>query len=137
MKLSTIVAIFGLAIAGVAIAQEQSTFRTADELKSILETPAALFLLMLAASFVGALKQIVLAKQQGSTMSVGKYLAYWPETIATILGNGIAFAVLILTDQLNFASALGIGYGVNSAVDLMRPSSGRSGAIAAQTSGGT
>lgn len=107
---------------------------TAEELKAILETPAALLMLMLLASLVSALKQLVVAKQQGGSISLWTYLAYWPETITTIIGNLIAFATLILTDQLNFASALGIGYGINSVVELLRPN-GRAGAIASSTTG--
>lgn len=93
---------------------------TAQELKELLGTPVALLLLMYAASLANAIKQIIVARQAGGDVTLGAYLKYWPETVGAVIGNTIAFAVLVLTDQLNFASALGIGYGVNSAVDLIR-----------------
>lgn len=89
-------------------------------LKEILSSPLGLLALMLAASLLGGIKQIVIAKQSGVKVTLGEYFQYWPETIAVLIGNVLAFVVLILTDQLNFASALGIGYGVNSAADLLR-----------------
>lgn len=96
------------------------TPRTADQLKVILQLPVSLFALMNLASFASALQQVIDSQKNGGTATIGSYLAKWPETIAVISGNLVAFAVLILTDQLNFASALGIGYGVNTAADLMR-----------------
>jgi hypothetical protein len=89
--------------------------------KEILSTPVGMLMLMLAASLLGGIKHIIVAKQAGAQVSLSKYLQFWPETSAVLIGNIIAFVVLILTDQLNFASALGIGYGVNSAADLLRP----------------
>ena len=101
---------------------------TAEALKALLSTPIALFALMLAASLANAFKQLATANQDGGTRTLADYLAHWKETVGAVLGNVIAFAILIYTDQLNFASALGIGYGVNSAVDLLK-SGGRSGAM--------
>lgn len=98
---------------------------TAAELKELLGTPVALLLIMYLASLANGVKQIIVARQSGGEVTLGAYIKYWPETIGTVIGNTIAFIVLVLTDQLNFASALGIGYGVNSAVDLFR-SGGRS-----------
>ncbi len=92
---------------------------TADALKTLLSSPFSLFVLMMAASLANALKQLGVISQTGKPMTLASYMAYWPETITMILTNGIAFVVLVLTDQLNFASALGIGYGVNSVVDLL------------------
>lgn len=92
---------------------------TDDALKLFLSTPAALFVLMTLASLANGLKQLMVLRQTGTPMSFGTYLRYWPETAAMLIANIIAFAVLILTDQLNFASALGVGYGTNSLVDLL------------------
>ena len=93
---------------------------TADQLKLLLQTPLLLFLLMLAASLSNGLKQVYTANQAGGSTSLKTYfLTHWPDTLGMVLANVIAFAVLILTDQLNFASALGIGYGANSLVDLL------------------
>lgn len=36
-----------------------------------------------------------------------------------LITNMLAFAVLVFTDQLNFASAIGVGYGMNSIMDLL------------------
>lgn len=89
-------------------------------LKEVLGSPVGLLMMMLAASLLGGIKQIILAKKAGMEVTLAQYIQYWPETTSVIIGNVLAFVVLILTDQLNFASALGIGYGVNSAADLLR-----------------
>lgn len=92
---------------------------TPDSLKEMLGSPTALFTLMMLASLSNGIKQLLVVKQTGTPMTMVSYLSHWPETLAVMLGNTIAFAVLVLTDQLNFASALGIGYGTNSIVDLL------------------
>lgn len=92
---------------------------TPDALKTLLGSPPALFILMLLASMSSGLKQLLVIRQTGKPMSFLSYLSYWPETLGMVIANVIAFAVLILTDQLNFASALGIGYGANSVIDLL------------------
>jgi hypothetical protein len=101
---------------------------TPEELKALLQTPAALFLVMLLGSLVNGLKQLTAARQSGTTVTLGSYWMHWPETTATLLANVLAFATLVITDQLNFASALGIGFAANSAADLLR-SGGRSAAL--------
>ncbi len=88
-------------------------------LKLFLSSPAALFALMLLASMSNGLKQLLTVRQTGKPMSFGQYLSYWPETSAMVIANIIAFVALIMTDQLNFASALGVGFGTNSLVDLL------------------
>jgi hypothetical protein len=93
---------------------------TSEELKALLETPAALFVVMILGSIASMLKQLRDAKVNGGGMSFTGYLAKWPETLATLIGNCLAFALLIVTDQLNFGSALGVGYIANSASDLLR-----------------
>jgi hypothetical protein len=108
---------------------------TAEELKLLLSTPAALFLVMLLGSLASMLKQISDAKKNGSTASLGSYLAHWPETLGTIITNALGFLTLVVTDQLNFASALGIGYAANSAADLLR-SGGRSASLVKGQQGG-
>lgn len=101
---------------------------TAEELKMLLSTPAALFFVMLFGSLASMLKQISDAKKNGTDASLGSYLAHWPETAGTIITNALGFLTLVVTDQLNFASALGIGYAANSAADLLR-SGGRSASL--------
>lgn len=92
---------------------------TDSTLKILLSSPGALFVLMTLASFTNGLKQLAVLKQTGTPISFGRYLSYWPETTGMMIANVIAFAVLVLTDQLNFASALAVGYGTNSLVDLL------------------
>lgn len=104
---------------------------TPEKLQELLSTPLWLFAVMILASLANGLKQVGDAARNG-TSDVGPiaYLfRFWPETIGMVIGNVLAFAVLAATGQLNLAAAIGIGYGVNSAVDLMRPG-GRSAALA-------
>jgi hypothetical protein len=93
---------------------------TAEELKLLLETPAALFVVMILGSVASGLKQMIDAAKQGGDTNYWAYLKHWPETAATVIINTLGFLTLIVTDQLNFASALGIGYAANSAADLLR-----------------
>lgn len=103
-------------------------FRTAAELKEILQTPAVLYCVMLLGSFANGLKQLRDARLNGGNSSLSSYMAHLPETLATVVTNTLAFALLIVTEQLNFAAALGIGYVANSASDLLR-SGGRSASL--------
>lgn len=91
---------------------------TSDELKTLLSTPEALFVLMLLASFGSAWKQMLVARRGGTGVSVQSYfLDHWPETLAMIGHNIIAFVMLIFTDTLNPAAAIGLGYIANDAAD--------------------
>lgn len=91
---------------------------TAEELKTLLSTPAALFVLMLLASFGSAWKQMLVARRSGTGASVQSYfIDNWPETLAMIGHNIIAFVMLIFTDTLNPAAAIGLGYIANDAAD--------------------
>jgi hypothetical protein len=92
---------------------------TAESLKVLLSSPTALFFLMLVASVANGAKQVIVVKQTGQSMTCLQYWAHVPETLIAITTNVIAFWVLILTDQLNFASALAVGYGANSLADLL------------------
>lgn len=94
---------------------------TADTIKAFLSSPAALFVMMLIASGANGLKQVLVVRQTSAPkpMTFRDYWSHLPETISTIVSNAIAFALLLMADQLNFASAIGIGYGVNSLSDLI------------------
>lgn len=92
---------------------------TADVLRAYLSSPTGLFVLMLLASIANGSKQLVVIRQTSNAMTCLQYWAHIPETLTTVIGNIVAFAVLIMTDQLNFASALAVGYGVNSLADLI------------------
>lgn len=98
---------------------------TFDDLKVLIETPAFLFLMMLVGSVTSGLQQVATARRDGREVTCLAYLRYWPETLAVILGNIIAFVLLIPTDQLNLIAAIGIGFGMNPVVDSLR-SGGRS-----------
>lgn len=93
---------------------------TPDELKTLLSTPVALFVVMLLGSLASVLKQIGDAKKNGSEVTIGSYLAHLPETASALILNVLGFLTLVVTDQLNFASALGVGFASNSAADLIR-----------------
>ncbi len=95
-----------------------------DQLQTLLQTPLALFIVMLLASLASALKQI-----KDTTLPLSSYLGHWPETVAAVIANVLGFLVLVETNTLNLASALGLGWMSNSAVDLMR-AGGRSAAVA-------
>jgi len=88
-------------------------------LKALLSSPLSLFLLMMLASVSNGLKQLAVVNQTGKPMSYRLYLCHWPETLSTIVGNVLAFVVLMSFDQLNITSAIGVGYGVNSLTDLL------------------
>jgi len=92
---------------------------SSPDLKTWLASPIALFALMLLASFANGMKQISVVKQTGQPMDLATYWSYFPETITALSTNVLAFVLLLLTDQLNFASAIAVGYGANSVADLI------------------
>lgn len=93
---------------------------SAEELKELLSTPLALFILMLGASFGSAVKQIIVSRNAGGYISLREYFfTHWPETVVMLGTNIGAFIGLIMTDALNWASALGVGYAANDAADLL------------------
>lgn len=103
---------------------------TAEELKILLGTPLALFLIMLFASIGSALKQLVVAKREKPELTlVGYFTKNLPETLIMLGHNVFAFGSLVMTDSLNWASAIGIGYMANDAADVWTKQ-GRSMAIA-------
>ncbi len=105
---------------------------TEADLKELLHNPLVLLAAMYLATIVSALKQISSARMDGirPPTCVQYFVKYWYETLAVLLGNLLSFAVLVETDTLNFASAIGIGYAVNSMADMLRRGGGRSAAIA-------
>lgn len=100
---------------------------TTTDLKASLDSPLVLLGLMYLASIASALKQLIVARQAGTRVTCMRYLRYWPETAVTVLSNLLAFMVLVTFDQLNLASSLGVGYGINSITDLIRPGGRSSG----------
>lgn len=94
---------------------------TTEQLQQYLENPLVLLAVMLAASAGSACKQIFDGRRNGAAVTCAQYLAHWPETLAMLGGNVLAFLLLVEVDQLNLAAAVGIGYGMNSVADLVRP----------------
>ena len=72
-----------------------------------------------------ALKQWTAARMDGGTATVGAYLGHLQELFITLGGNTIAFFALVDSGNLNFLSAISIGYVMNSVADL-NPAGGRS-----------
>lgn len=105
---------------------------TDADIKEFLHNPLVLLAAMYLAMIVSALKQIASARMDGikPPTCVKYFTKYWAETLGAILGNVLSFAVLIETDTLNLASAIGIGYAVNSMADLLKSKNGRSAAVA-------
>lgn len=58
----------------------------------------------------------------------GYFLDHMPETLIMLGTNGFAFALLVMTDSLNFASVMGIGYAANDSADAFTKT-GRSSAL--------
>ncbi len=92
---------------------------TSDSMKAFFSSPVALLCVMLLASAGNGLKQIIVVKQTGHPMKFWEYWSYLPETLVTLISNVLAFAVLLMSDQLNLASAASVGYGLNSLADLL------------------
>ena len=127
VMLAFVLALVAVLIWSVAIAADP----TAEQWKATLQTPVALFAIMLLASLGSAFAQIVKAARAGQQgASLGVYFGkYWPETLIMLGLNAGAFATLLMSDQLNFGSAIGIGYASNSLADVFR-ADGRSAELA-------
>lgn len=93
---------------------------TFEDLKALMGTPLFLFAVMLGASVVSGLQQVTTARRDGKTVTCLEYLKHWPETLAVLGGNVLAFIVAVAADQLNLAAAIGIGFGLNTLMDSLR-----------------
>jgi len=93
-----------------------------------LKNPWVLYGLMIAGSVVSLLKQWGAAAMDGSKATFGGLLVHWQETLTTLFGNTIAFFMLVDSGNLNFISAISIGYAINSLADL-NPAGSRSTAL--------
>lgn len=102
----------------------------AESLKQFFSTPFALLLVMVAGALASAFKQMAMARREsGLKISATAYLSnYWPETLIAVGGVIGTFIVMLMTDQLNFASAVFGGWTANSAADVFTPN-GRSEAL--------
>lgn len=100
---------------------------SAEELKELFSQPLMLLVLMLIASLGSAAKQLVVARRQGTPITVLDYFMKI-ETVIMLGANAAAWLTLLYTDTLNIASALGAGYVSNDAADVVTKD-GRSAAI--------
>lgn len=107
-------------------AMAQEVVDPSSGMRQALKNPWVLFGLMIFGSILSGLKQLGVSKMEGTPMTVGKYLSYAQELFTTIGGNALAFFFLVDSGQLNFVSAVSIGYVLNSASDLL-PTGKRSG----------
>jgi hypothetical protein len=109
---------------------------TAEELKALLSTPFALAAIMIFGSLVSAWKQMIVAKRGGNQVSVSDYfLQHWPETVAMLGANIMAFIGLVFADSLTPVAAVGIGYMANDFADMVTKE-GRSAATGSDRQGG-
>ena len=98
-----------------ALAQSDPT----GDIKTALTNPWVLYGLMLVGSLVSMLKQWGVSKMdEGPSPGIGAYLMHWQETVTTLFGNTVAFLLLIDSGNLNFVSAISIGYAINSLSDV-------------------
>lgn len=113
----TLFATLALALVMPLILSACTVPQTADDWKAWLETVPALFGIMLAGSIAHGLIQQRDATNNGTPMSFTEYWSYGREIVIALILNAAAFAVLLLSNQLNFAAAFGIGMGVNAFAD--------------------
>jgi hypothetical protein len=106
----------------------QQVPQTTEEIQTWLTNPWVLFGLMIFGSILSATKQLSVAKMEGSAATIGAYLGHFQELFIMLGGNTIAFFMLVDGGNLNFVSAVSIGYAINSVAD-MNPFSDRSSTI--------
>lgn len=99
-------------------ATAQAQPQTTEDIQTMLTNPWVLFGLMIFGSVLSAVKQWGVAKMDGTTTTLGTYLGHLQELFITLGGNTIAFFALVDSGNLNFLSAVSIGYVINSAADL-------------------
>lgn len=105
---------------------------TTEGIQAMLMNPWVLFGLMIFGTILSMLKQWKQAQMDGSTTTLATYLAHVQELLIAIGGNAIAFFLLVDSGNLNFVSAISIGYVLNSVADL-NPAGSRSTSLTALT----
>lgn len=101
---------------------------TTAGIQVLLMNPWVLFGLMIFGTVLSMLKQWKQAQMDGSSVALGTYLSHVQELLIAIGGNVIAFFLLVDSGNLNFVSAVSIGYVLNSVADL-NPAGTRSTAL--------
>lgn len=98
-----------------------------EELKALFSDPLMLFFLMLFGALLSAAKQLIVARKQGASLSVGAYFLK-VETVVMIGGVFFGWLGLLFSDTLNIVTATGLGYIANDVADIATKQ-GRSSAI--------
>lgn len=128
MKRFPLMIVLTLALGVTHVALAASTGPTATELKEILHSPAALFVIAVLAYLFHGKKQTTVAARQGTArMTLIEYLSYWKETLGAFGLLVLGFGFLLATDQITdtaplglmFMAAVGLGIAPNSIVDLI------------------
>lgn len=101
---------------------------TQEELIGWLNNVWVLYGLMILGSVISGLKQIKVAQMEGSGVTAGGHFSHWSDAVIVLGSNTLSFIALIYADQLNFVSAVSVGFVLNELVDL-NPASSRSNAL--------
>lgn len=101
---------------------------TQEDLLTLLSNVWVLYALMLLGTLASQMKQVNVAQQSGSAVTYMGHMFRLREWIVLFITNTLSFAALIYSDQLNFASAVAVGFALNELVDLDPTSSRSSGA---------
>lgn len=107
-----------------AIAQNLAN-PTQEELLVVLENVWVLYAMMLMGTLASQLKQVNVAQQNGATVTYTSQIFRLREWIVLFITNTLSFVALIYSGQLNFVSAVAVGFALNELVDL-DPTSSRS-----------
>lgn len=128
-KISVAIILLALVVAWLMFqawpAHAQGMPTTTEGIKQLLTNPWVLFVFMIFGTILSMLKQWKQGQMDGSTTTLATYLSHIQELVIAIGGNGIAFFLLIDSGNLNFVSAVSIGYVLNSVADL-NPAGSRS-----------
>lgn len=103
----------------------QAFAQDTTHLQDMLKNPWILFGFMIFGSVISMAKQWGQAKMDGSAVTVATYLSHVQEILTTLGTNTLAFFLLVDSGNLNYVSAVSIGYALNSISDL-NPLGGRS-----------
>jgi hypothetical protein len=125
--MKTLIAIFAALLVVSAFAQSLSN-PTQEEMITWLSNPWVLYGLMILGSVISGLKQVKLAQMEGSGITVKSHFARLADFFVVWGTNTLSFIALIYSGQLNFVSAVTVGFALNELIDL-NPASSRSNAL--------
>lgn len=117
-----------LGVWGIVFAQGVAN-PTPAEMTAWLGNLWVLYGLMVLGSVISGLKQVKLAQMDGNVATNSAYFtSHWMDVIIVLGSNTLAFVALIYGGQLNFVSAVSVGFALNELVDL-NPASNRSASL--------